>query len=281
MKKTIPFTKTIRFKTMIAEITDIETKHNLEVKDESSIEGDILIDGKYKMHEASQIEEEFHYSLPFTIEVDSKYDISKCQITISDFYFEIINEEDLKINIELEISNVEEKISLDEDIIKSHIEKINSLTKEELNIDSLDDIEEDNVLERSNLILEGSLEEKLEEELEISQKVLGNNSDKENNSPLYKDEKNLFQEFIQNQEVNIEPQQELTTESKTQMGSIIEAISESDETFVAYHVYIVRENDTVDSIIEKYQTTREDLAAYNDIENIKLGSKIIIPCHNE
>ena len=129
MKKIIPFTKTIKFKTMIAEITDIETKHNLEVEG-NTIEGDILLDGKYKMHEASQIEEEFHYNLPFTIEVDNKYDISNCTITIDDFYFEIINEEDLKINIELEISNVLEKplpkedISLDEEVIRKTVEKI-------------------------------------------------------------------------------------------------------------------------------------------------------------
>ena len=50
MKKIIPFTKTIKFKTMIAEITDIEAKHNLEVKEVNNIEGDILIDGKYNMH---------------------------------------------------------------------------------------------------------------------------------------------------------------------------------------------------------------------------------------
>ena len=130
MKKIIPFTKTIKFKTMIAEITDIEAKHNLEVKEGNTIEGDILLDGKYKMHEASQIEEEFHYNLPFTIEVDNKYDISNCTITIDDFYFEIINEEDLKINIELEIGNVEEKplpkedISLDEEDIRKTVEKI-------------------------------------------------------------------------------------------------------------------------------------------------------------
>ncbi|MBE6147627.1 MAG: LysM peptidoglycan-binding domain-containing protein [Firmicutes bacterium] len=278
MKKTIPFTKTIRFKTMIAEITDIETKHTLEVKEENSIEGDILVDGKYKMHEASQIEEEFHYSLPFTIEVDNKYDISNCQITISDFYFEIINEEDLKINIELEISNVDEKNLIDEDIIKNHIEKINDLSnKDKLDIDLLESIEEDTVLERNEIVFDSDLDNTLEEELKISKKVF---KDKTDIDLEELEENNLFQEYVEKQELNIE-KEEINNMNPTQMGSIIEAISETDETFVAYHVYIVRENDTVEEIIEKYKTTREDLSAYNDIENIKLGSKIIIPCNNE
>ena len=55
MKKTVPFTKQIHFKTMIAEITNIEVTHNLEVKENNNIEGDILVDGLYKIHEASQI----------------------------------------------------------------------------------------------------------------------------------------------------------------------------------------------------------------------------------
>ena len=159
MKKIIPFTKTIKFKTMIAEITDIETKHNLEVEG-NTIEGDILLDGKYKMHEASQIEEEFHYNLPFTIEVDNKYDISNCTITIDDFYFEIINEEDLKINIELEIGNVLEKplskedISLDEEVIRKTVEKIPielEEKKEKIEIEPLEKEEAIDELELSNI----------------------------------------------------------------------------------------------------------------------------------
>ena len=68
---------------------------------------------------------------------------------------------------------------------------------------------------------------------------------------------------------------------ESKMSSIFNAIASSDETFVTYHVYIVRENDTVDSIIEKYKTTRDDLVAYNELENIKIGSKVIIPCQHE
>ena len=80
MKKVVPFTKTITFKTMIAEVTDIEVTHNLKLKDDNEISGDILVDGRYKMTDASQIEEEFHYKLPFVINIDDKYDLDNMEI---------------------------------------------------------------------------------------------------------------------------------------------------------------------------------------------------------
>lgn len=50
-----------------------------------------------------------------------------------------------------------------------------------------------------------------------------------------------------------------------------------DDSFKPYTVYIVRENDTIESIIEKYSVTKEELLKYNDLDNISLNSKLIIP----
>ena len=47
--------------------------------------------------------------------------------------------------------------------------------------------------------------------------------------------------------------------------------------YVTYKVCIVRENDTINSIIEKYNTSLEILKKYNIINDIKVGDKIIIP----
>ena len=68
--------------------------------------------------------------------------------------------------------------------------------------------------------------------------------------------------------------------NNTGYTNIFDTIS-NDETFVTYYVYIMRENDTVEAILDKYQVTRDDILQYNDLENLKIGSKIIIPCHNE
>lgn len=50
-----------------------------------------------------------------------------------------------------------------------------------------------------------------------------------------------------------------------------------EDSYVEYNVYIIRDGDTIDTILDKYDTTIEDLKKYNDIDNLKLGDKIIIP----
>ena len=248
MKRTIPFTKTITFRTMIAEITDIEVNHTLHIKEEHEIEGDILVDGKYKMTDASQIEEEFHYKLPFSIELDSKYETNNIEIVVGDFYFEIINEEDLKINVEIDIDGLEEKQSPPE-IISSKV-SFDDKQLEELN--DLELVRDSNKYESYQIPMEvNEMKEKLEFEsenpLDMLAKEIEEDIGYENNNP-------------------------------TSVSSIFTSISSSEETFSTYHVYIVQESDTIDSIIDKYKTNRDELQNYNNLDDIKVGSKLIIPC---
>ena len=52
---------------------------------------------------------------------------------------------------------------------------------------------------------------------------------------------------------------------------------DKDEEFVKYIVYVLQDGDTIDAIVEKYEITYQDLIKYNDLENISVGDKIIIP----
>lgn len=226
MKKVVPFTKTITFRTMIAEVTNIEVTHDLCIKDANELDGNILVDGTYKMTDASQIEEEFHYKLPFTIEIDPKYDLSDLVIAIEDFYFEIINEEDLKINVEIGLDNLEEILN-EEVLTRSGEEK---------------PIRHDGDIIPIPVEIEDSPLNKLA--LEIDSNI---------------------------KESNI-------AEKVSNVSSIFSTLASSEETFSTYYVYIVREDDTIESIIDKYKSTREELQNYNDLSNVKVGSKLIIPC---
>lgn len=256
MKRSVPFTKTITFKTMIAEITDIEVSHNLELNDNYELEGDILVDGKYKMHEASQIEEEFHYKLPFLISIDQKYSLNNLDVSIGDFYFEIINEEDLKINVEIDIDGLEEK----------QLDSIS--TKVSLEQEELLDLEEE--LVRNDFDMEIPVETNDSyEKFEFQ------------DSPLNQLSKEIEENL--NYEVNFDsPKVEVNSykseTTNTNMSSIFSALASSEETFSTYYVYIVRENDTIESIIDKYNTTKDELQNYNDLTEVKIGSKLIIPC---
>lgn len=83
--------------------------------------------------------------------------------------------------------------------------------------------------------------------------------------PIIKDEKNIDTSI-----------KEDTTNNKV-MDSIFEAFSNTEETYSTYSVYILRENQTIDEVLAKYNTNREVLSEYNDLNNLKVGSKLIIP----
>ena len=68
MKKIIPFTKEIEFKTMVSKITSISLEHTLRIKENNLISGHFILEGTYKMTQASQIDEEFSYKIPVDIE---------------------------------------------------------------------------------------------------------------------------------------------------------------------------------------------------------------------
>ena len=61
---------------------------------------------------------------------------------------------------------------------------------------------------------------------------------------------------------------------------LFENIDNSD-TYITYYVYIVKEQDTIDSIMEKYHIDKETISLYNNLEEIKPGTKLIIPNKNE
>lgn len=241
MKKTITFSKEITFQTKIKEITDIEVTHNLEVTNFNTIEGSFLVNGTYKLSDMTDLEEEFHYDLPFTIEVDDKYDLSNIVIRINDFYFEIINEDILKVNVELELSGVEEYQKQEEVLSRSCYDEELEDAKEFTDVKPIEKFNK--TFEKDPMIIEpiDILDEVAKEKLEVEKHDI----------------------------VNTNIQKSIT--------SMFPSLSEEEDTFQSYYVYIVRENDTLDEILTRYKTTKEELSEYNNLEEIKIGAKLIIP----
>ena len=50
-----------------------------------------------------------------------------------------------------------------------------------------------------------------------------------------------------------------------------------DKDFVTYKIYIIKEGDGVESILKNYNIARELLEEYNDLSELKIGDKVIIP----
>ncbi|MBQ8473215.1 MAG: LysM peptidoglycan-binding domain-containing protein [Bacilli bacterium] len=240
MKKIVPFTKDLMFKTKIGEITSIALDNTLTL-DLQNVSGEFIISGTYKILESSQLEEEFKYNIPVDITIDSKYETSSCSISIDDFSYEIINEEKLKVNISVMLDDL--------DIKEDKIEKIEVVLPNE-DLEREFKGEEENREDSEFELLDSSMEEELEN------LVLENKKIETKNQMTYQENKLNFQE------------------------KLLENV-ENEKEYSIYRVYTVKEDDTLDLIYEKFNTTKEILSDYNDLDNLVVGSKIIIPSEDE
>lgn len=60
-----------------------------------------------------------------------------------------------------------------------------------------------------------------------------------------------------------------------------EELKKQEETYLTYKIYIFKKEDTLKGVLEKYNITKEVLSNYNDLEDIKEGTKIVIPSFND
>ena len=206
MKKTIPFTKDITFKTKIGEITSISLDNDLMLKGEDLISGNFYISGSYKMLETSTILEEYSYKIPCEIGISEEYDTFDASIDIDDFYYEIIDDEILRINIVVAIDNLKKK------------EK----------------------------------EEKVVEELPQEKEVL--------------EENRCIEEEIEKPNISF--------------LEVKEKAKKETDNYLTYKVYIFKDVDSIEDVLEKYKITKEDLENYNNLEDIVPGVKLVIPSIN-
>lgn len=196
MKKTVPLKKELNFKSNVAQIVSIALDQDFKLENRT-VRGNLLITGSYKMNDVSVNTENFSYNIPVNIELSDKYIIDDMIIDIDDFYYEIIDNNILSVNVEISLDNLEEKE-----------EVINPIKYE------------------PEVVVPVAKEDRID----------------------VKDVKSLFDNF-----------------------------DDTNETYSTYKVCIVKETDTIESIIMNYNITRELLEQYNDVSDVKIGDKLIIP----
>ena len=213
MKNIIPFKKDVIFKTNISEVTSISLENTLTIN-KDIVKGLFIVSGEYKISDKSISVDPFNLELPFEIVIDEKYDTSKAIIDIDDFYYEIINDNVLRVAIDVLVDKLEEKPLIEE-------------------LTLIDETPKRTVIEEDvrEVVTEERCIEPEEEKIEVKEKI-----------------NSLFNKF-----------------------------SKESEVYVTYNVYIVREGDTIESILDKYTIDVEELKKYNDISELKLGDKLIIP----
>ena len=216
MKKIIPFEKEIVFKTNICEITSIALENTLSISN-TLINGEFIVSGDYKISDASTTVEPFNQSIPVEIHIDDKYITNKAIVDIDDFYYEVINNQVLKVCIDVSIDKLEEKESI-----------------------SMDRNMKDNIQETIEDIQENITED--------------NNSEKST----------VIQSPTEQNEV------------QDQINSLFSNLNNGD-TFISYNIYIIQDGDTIETILDKYNIKEEDLRLYNDLSDLKIGDKVVIP----
>lgn len=277
MKKLVPFTKEIEFKTMISKVTSISLEHTLRVEKDNLISGYFILEGTYKMTQASQIDEEFSYKIPVDIELDEKYDTSNITLDIDDFTYEVIDEEKMRLNITLCIDNIEEKevVLPVEDVIEDfdtlELEDKNSGNRESKNDGVLDDL----FLDTSKKVpLEFDSKKEIVEE-ESEQNNNDNTTTINNAESVETSNELIYENNTSNNNTNNDTNKPPMVNNN--VSSIFSSFKDNIETYKTYSVYIMKEEDTIDVVLQKYGVTREELEEYNDMSDIKTGSKIIVP----
>lgn len=327
LKQIIPFKQELLFKTKICEITSISLEHTLSLKEDDLISGEFLITGDYKMTQGSINREKFSFHLPFEITLDSRYDVANLVIDIDNFYYEVVNNEYLKVNIDVYIEGnkleekkeeaiMDAKVEEEKDSFSEEKKEKPSLKaeeqKEEERSEREDKDPQDSEIEEVSILGEHNKNEieknidyaNLEKELELIDNNITNiENDTQNvniqNTSLINDHKEEFSSTKNIKENYIEPNISNTISSSISQNqaetthmdmkdnqsihnelNLFENIDNSD-TYVTYHVYIVKENDNIDTIADKYGVSKEEITNYNDITNISPGDKLIIPNANE
>ncbi len=274
MKKIVPFNNVLTFSTAVKEITAISLEHNIN-KECDLISGEFYISGEYKITDGQLEREKFNFELPFDIALSNNYILETLVVDIDDFRYELLDDKNLKVNIDLyldgevDIEPVKriiedpleyqssedsaEDLRTEEETYEEEYDKYVSEESQKTSIPLKEEFPDDNVLISTDDEEEKLPSEPIERKIELLDEMLTN------------DKENMMKEETTNSNININNE-----------VNIFKGFDE-EESYVTYRVYRVMEIDTIDKILEKYNITKEKLAQYNNIEDIKPGDKLIIP----
>ena len=193
--------------------------------------------------------------------INGKYKINNTSLNVESF------ELNLPFDITLDDKYDAKKVSIDIDDF--YYEIINEMYLR-VHIDVLVDNlvylkkEEKKAIIEERIVKEPIIEEEEEILTTIIDEELKNvfNSNKERNNDIMDSEVN--DNLNENEKRNIN----ITTDFTNQ-----------EDKYITYKVHILRENETIELVMDKYNITRDELKKYNDLENVIVGAKVIIPSY--
>lgn len=115
--------------------------------------------------------------------------------------------------------------------------------------------------------------EEIEEKEETRNEVVFDETilDKINEIETKEKEMTEVKEEIEEAKEEVEEVEEAKEEVVTEEKSV------EEQEYITYHVHILKEEETVESVCKMYGTSESIVAEYNDLAAIKTGDKLIIP----
>jgi len=225
MNCVIPYTKEIVFKTKIAEISSISLEHEMNINDIELL-GNFIVSGEYKSHELSVNKEEFSYTLPFSIAITDNIDLDSVDFSITDFSYEVINDNTLKVFIEFSVIASEKEIIEEKEVVIFEDVKNASENEIELPDDVILEVPMNSDRVEEDIVIEGVKEDRID---------------------------------------------------KVETETIMDSIKNENDEYALYHIHIVKEAETIEMISAMYNSSIDLISEYNDLTNIGIGDKLIIP----
>ena len=227
------------FDNKIYEITSIAIEHKYDVE-AGKCAGEFIISGDYRMHEISVNRESFSFKMPFESEVRSNVNLDSIEVEINDFTYEY-NNDLLTVNVEYAINGEQAMIEFAEESDFEEFLKANDADIIDLSDDEREEVIADEEIIETELIVEEIPEERIEEPI-------------------------------------IEPEitEDEKEEARISQDHMINSIN-SEENYVTYHVHTVTAVDTFEIISNQYNISINDIKRLNNIEELSLGLKLILP----
>ncbi len=251
VKSIVPYKKEISFGSKIAEITSMSLEHEIDLTPEE-VHGNFIISGDYKSHEVSVNREPFLYKLPFSIEITDHVDLDTFQFEITDFSYDVLNDDTVEVDIEFAISAEE---LVEEEVMEVPVVSVEDVIKEERE----EEVEEPDL---SRLI------ETPEEEGILTQIL------------MTEDVEEPEQERVETKTMMTETKV-VKEDMKESEETIIQNVNPMDDSYATYHIHIVNSGETVETICTMYHSNLGLLSEYNDMSQVAVGDKIIIPKEDE
>lgn len=287
MREIIPFCKDIVFKTNIASITSISLEHEENILN-GEVSGNFIIFGDYKIHSDTTEKEMFKYRLPFTALIPDNIEESSVIVDIDNFTYEQIENDVLKVNIDFSLEGTEKEVERVEILEETDDNEIVSEVPDNIEeiyeaIDNFVEMrrkeEEKETLENNEENIEDDVEDIECEQIESLDGIRINTiNDEIKDVEIEEDRNDNNNVIVQNNmtlEVKEEKQNDNLEEKEIVTMEKVEKVEHSE--YVTYHIHVVGNDETIDSILKRYGSSMDALKEYNDLSNVKIGDKVIIP----